>query len=68
MSKYTCLMAKYKCECSDEIVDAASVKIKMIDDKVRHDIKCEGCGKYMDLHNPKTGAPSFRSNRYGQVY
>ena len=66
MSKYICLMAKYKCECSDDIVDASSVKIKFIDGEVRHDIKCP-CGKYMDLHNPKSGAPSFRSNRYGQV-
>jgi len=68
MSKYICLMAKYKCSCSDDVIDASNVSIKFIDDRVRHDIKCEKCGEYMNLHNPKSGAPSFRSNRYGQVY
>jgi hypothetical protein len=58
-------MAKYKCECGGE-KDASGVKIKFVDGKVRHEIACE-CGKYMELANPKTGAPSFRSNRYGQV-
>ena len=25
-------------------------------------------GEYMKLANPKTGAPGFRSNRFGQTY
>ena len=34
----------------------------------KHDIKCEDCDKYMELANPKSGAPGFRSNRYGQTF
>jgi len=59
-------MAKYKCDCG-ETKDASGVSIKFGKDGAYHDIKCE-CGKYMELQNPKSGAPSFRSNRYGQVY
>ena len=60
-------MAKYKCECGEE-KEANQVSIKFVDDKARYDIKCDKCGEYMDLANPKSGAPSFRSNRYGQVF
>ena len=60
-------MAKYKCSCGEE-KESSGVKIKLINDKVRHDITCDECGEYMELSNPKTGAPSFRSNRYGQVF
>ena len=38
-----------------------------LEGKARHEIKCS-CGEYMELANPKSGAPSFRSNRWGQVY
>ena len=59
-------MAKYKCECGGK-KDASGVKIKFVDGKARHEISCDECGEYMELANPKSGAPSFRSNRYGQV-
>jgi len=42
------------------------VTIKVIDGAVKHDVKCD-CGEYMELVDKKTGIPSFRSNRYGQV-
>ena len=42
------------------------MSIKIVDGTAKHDIKCP-CGKYMELKAPKSGAPSFRSNRYGQV-
>jgi len=58
-------MSKYKCECG-ETKDVSGVTIKVIDGAVRHDVKCD-CGKYMELTEKKTGVPSFRSNRYGQV-
>ena len=58
-------MSKYKCECGKES-EVSGVTIKVIDGVVRHDVKCE-CGKYMDLLDKKSGVPSFRSNRYGQV-
>lgn len=60
-------MASYKCECGSE-KDATGVRIRIIDGEARHDIKCDECGKYMDISNPKSGVPSFRSNRYGQVF
>lgn len=60
-------MAKYICECKEHEESRDSVSIKMIDGSVVHDAKCP-CGKYMSLKDPKTGAPSFRSNRYGQVF
>ena len=59
-------MANYKCPCG-ETKDASGVSIKFVEGKARHEIKCS-CGEYMELANPKSGAPSFRSNRWGQVY
>ena len=59
-------MAMYKCPCG-KTKEASGVSIKFIDGKARHEVKCE-CGEYMELSNPKSGAPSFRSNRYGQVF
>jgi len=62
-------MAQYKCSCSDDIVDATGVRIRFIDGEARHDIKCEKCGEYMDVANPKTGVPSLgRMNKLGQSY
>ena len=60
-------MATYICECKDHEEDKTGVTIRFVDDKAQHQIQCP-CGKYMDIKNPKTGAPSFRSNRWGQVY
>ena len=59
-------MSKYKCECGKTVDHKGSVSIKVVDGKVRHDVKCE-CGKYMELAEKKVGMPSFKSNRYGQV-
>ena len=62
-------MAEYKCECKDEVVDVASATIRHVEGKgVIHDVKCEDCGEYMTHANPKSGAPGFRSNRYGQTF
>ena len=61
-------MATYICECEEKHEeDKSGVTIKFVNDKAQHQIQCP-CGKYMDLKNPKAGAPSFRSNRWGQVY
>ena len=61
-------MADYICACKDKHEESKSgVTIKFGADGAYHDIKCP-CGKYMELKNPKSGAPSFRSNRYGQVF
>ena len=58
-------MSKYKWE-GGETSEVSGVTIKVIDGTVRHDVKCD-CGKYMELVDKKSGVPSFRSNRYGQV-
>jgi len=60
-------MADYICKCCDHEESRSGVSIKIIDGSAKHDIQCP-CGKYMDLKDPKSGAPSFRSNRYGQVF
>ena len=61
-------MADYICKCEKEHEESKSgVSIKFGNDGAYHDIKCP-CGKYMQLKSPKSGAPSFRSNRYGQVF
>ena len=51
----------------DHEENKSGVSIKFGENGAYHDIKCP-CGKYMQLKNPKSGAPSFRSNRYGQVF
>lgn len=62
-------MAEYKCKCNDEVVDKSGVTIKYIEGVgVIHDIRCEKCEEYMELANPKSGAPGFRSNRFGQTF
>tara|TARA_R100000541_G_scaffold18890_2_gene28763 strand:+ start:1307 stop:1531 length:225 start_codon:yes stop_codon:yes gene_type:complete len=62
-------MAEYKCDCNDKVVDKSGITIKYIEGEgVIHEINCEECGKYMTLANPKSGAPGFRSNRYGQTF
>ena len=61
-------MADYKCKCNDEVISKSGIVIKYIEGHgVTHDIKCERCGEYMELANPKTGMPSFSSNEWGQV-
>ena len=61
-------MADYKCDCNDEVISKSGVTIKYVEGEgAIHDIKCS-CGKYMKLANPKTGAPGFRSNKFGQTY
>jgi hypothetical protein len=62
-------MAEYKCKCSNKIVDKSGVTIKYIEGSgATHDVKCEDCGEYMTLANPKSGIASFRANRYGQTF
>tara|TARA_R110000824_G_scaffold146936_1_gene316134 strand:+ start:586 stop:774 length:189 start_codon:yes stop_codon:yes gene_type:complete len=62
-------MADYKCKCNGEVISKSGVTIKYIEGKgAIHDIQCEECGEYMELASPKTGAPAFRSNRFGQTY
>ena len=57
-------MATYICECGDHEEDKTGVTIRFVDDKAQHQIQCP-CGKHMDIKNPKTGAPSFKRNRWG---
>jgi hypothetical protein len=59
-------MAKYICGCTEHEEEKTNVGIKFIDGRARHDIKCP-CGQYMELADPKTGMPSFKRNRLGQV-
>jgi hypothetical protein len=62
-------MADYKCEVCGDVVEKTGVTIRYIAGKgAIHDVQCEECGEYMELANPKSGVPSFRSNRYGQTY
>jgi len=58
-------MSKYKCKCG-KTAEVQSVSIRVIDGEVRHDVPCE-CGEYMTPTEKKTGMPSFKSNKYGQV-
>jgi len=60
-------MADYICGCMDHEESKSGVGIKIVAGSAVHNIKCP-CGQYMTLKEPKTGAPSFRSNRYGQVF
>ena len=61
-------MAEYKCECSDDTVEKTGVTIRYVEGKgVILDIKCDKCESYMQLANPKTGFPSFGSDRFGRV-
>jgi len=59
-------MADYICGCGEHEETKSNVSIKMINERVVHDIQCP-CKQYMELKNPKSGAPSFRSNKWGQV-
>jgi len=62
-------MAEYKCKCSKGTISKSGVTIKYVEGEgAVNDIQCEKCGENMELANPKTGAPSFRSNRFGQTY
>jgi len=62
-------MAEYKCSCNDDIVEKSGVTIRFIEGKgAVHDIKCSECDEYLELANPKSGAPSFRANRFGQTF
>ena len=62
-------MSDYKCECNGKTIDKRNVTIRYIEGKgAVHDIKCEECGEYMTLANPKSGVAGFRANRYGQTY
>jgi len=60
-------MAKFICnDCSHE-QEGRNTSIKILDGEARHDIKCDECGGYMNLKEPKSGMPSFKANRWGQV-
>ena len=62
-------MAEYKCKCNKEVVNKSGVTIRYIEGKgAVNDIECEKCGEYLELANPKSGAPSFRANRFGQTF
>ena len=60
-------MAKFICsDCSHE-QEATNTSIRIIEGKARHDVMCDKCGSYMELKEPKSGMPSFKSNHWGQV-
>lgn len=60
-------MARFICPKCDHKQNGHNISIKVIDGDVRHDIQCEKCGTYMKPKDPKSGAPSFKSTRWGQV-
>ena len=54
-------MAEYICKCDKAHEESKSgVTIRFGEDGAYHDIKCP-CDKYMELKNPKTGAPSLKN-------
>lgn len=60
-------MAKYICgSCANE-QEARNVSIRILDGEARADVRCDKCNEYMKLKNPKSGIPSFKSNRWGRV-
>lgn len=62
-------MADYKCKCSKKVVSKSSVTIRYVEGKgAVNDIECEKCGEPMEIANPKSGVPGFRSNRFGQTF
>ena len=63
-------MAEYKCKCNDEVVNKSGVTIKFVEGKgAVHDVRCDDCGEYMTLANPKSGVPGLgRMNRFGSSY
>ena len=62
-------MAEYICKCEKAHEENKSgVTIRFGEDGAYHDIKCP-CDKYMDLKNPKTGAPKLgRMDNLGRSY
>lgn len=60
-------MAEFICPKCENIKKGHNVSIKIIDGEARHDIKCDECGSHMNNNQPKTGVPSFRSDRWGGV-
>ena len=67
-TKFT-TMAEYICKCEEAHEENKSgVTIRFGEDGAYHDIKCP-CGKYMELKNPKTGAPKLgRMDSLGRSY
>jgi RNase P subunit RPR2 len=62
-------MADYKCKCNKKVVSKSSVTIRYVEGKgAVNDVQCEKCGEEMELTNPKSGVPGFRSNRFGQTF
>lgn len=61
-------MPNLKCpDCGAEKYER-SLSMKVKDNKVYSpESECE-CGSTMEITNPKSGVPGFRSNRMGQVY
>jgi hypothetical protein len=60
-------MADYICGCGEHEESKSDVSIKFVNDRAVHDIKCP-CKQYMELKNPKAGAPSFKRDSDGRVY
>ena len=62
-------MAKYKCKCKKTTIEVANVTIRVIAGLgCIHDVRCDGCGEYMELADPKNGeCAGFTSNNMGQL-
>ena len=60
-------MAEYICKCEKKHEESKSgITIKFSGDGAYHDIKCP-CGKYMEVKNPKVGAPSIKGmDKFGR--
>lgn len=61
-------MAKFKCECNDNIVEVSSLKMKVVGSEVIYEgANCPECKKQMSLYEKKVGVASFGSDSMGRV-
>ena len=61
-------MAKFKCDCNDNIHELLNTRMKVSGGKVVYTgADCPDCGEQMGLYERKTGIASFSSDRMGRV-
>lgn len=61
-------MAKFKCNCNDNVVDVSNLKMKIVSGEVVYEgVDCPECGEQMSLIERKTGVANFGSDRMGRV-
>ena len=61
-------MAKFKCECSDDVHEFKNLRMKIVDGHVIYNgANCPDCNKPMSLAEKKSGVASFGSDSMGRV-